>query len=93
LQLRAGRVLSTLAVVKEVAEPEVFPATGVAPDPAGAPIPKQIRYIIGNEGCERFSFYGMWNMPPPSRSVLLPALIPSLIITANSRVSGKVNVV
>jgi hypothetical protein len=92
LQLRAGRLLSTLAVVKEVAEPEVLPATGVAPDPR-APIPKQIRYIIGNEGCERFSFYGMRNMPPLSRSVLLPVLIPSLIIAANSRVSGKVNVV
>jgi hypothetical protein len=36
LQLRAGRVLSTLAVVKEVAEPEVLPATGVASDPRGA---------------------------------------------------------
>jgi proton-dependent oligopeptide transporter, POT family len=24
--------------------------------------PKQIRYIIGNEGCERFSFYGMKNI-------------------------------
>ena len=23
--------------------------------------PPQIRYIIGNEGCERFSFYGMKN--------------------------------
>jgi hypothetical protein len=80
LQLRVGRVLSTLAVVTEVAETEVLPATGVAPDP-GAPIPKQIRYIIGNEGCERFSFYGMRNI----------LTIPSLIITANSRFSGKVN--
>ncbi len=31
------------------------------PDPH-APIPKQIRYIIGNEGCERFGFYGMRNI-------------------------------
>jgi POT family proton-dependent oligopeptide transporter len=31
------------------------------PDPK-APIPRQIRYIIGNEGCERFSFYGMRNI-------------------------------
>ncbi len=31
------------------------------PDPQ-APIPRQIRYIIGNEGCERFSFYGMRNI-------------------------------
>lgn len=26
------------------------------------PIPRQIPYIIGNEGCERFSFYGMRNI-------------------------------
>ena len=31
------------------------------PDP-NAPIPTQIRYIIGNEGCERFGFYGMRNI-------------------------------
>ena len=29
---------------------------------ATTPIPRQIRYIIGNEGCERFSFYGMRNI-------------------------------
>ena len=27
--------------------------------PARTSIPRQIPYIIGNEGCERFSFYGM----------------------------------
>jgi len=27
-----------------------------------APLPRQIAYIIGNEGCERFSFYGMRNV-------------------------------
>ena len=27
-----------------------------------AKIPGQIPYIIGNEGCERFSFYGMRNI-------------------------------
>jgi len=72
LQLRAGRVLSTLAVVKEAAEPEVLPVTGAAPDPR-APIPKQIRYIIGNEGCERFSFYGM-------RNILTVFLVSSLLL-------------
>jgi proton-dependent oligopeptide transporter, POT family len=72
LQLRVGSVLSTLAVVKEVAEPEVLPATSVAPDPQ-APIPKQIRYIIGNEGCERFSFYGM-------RNILTVFLVSSLLL-------------
>ncbi len=44
------------------AETEVLPATkSTVPDPH-APIPRQIRYIIGNEGCERFSFYGMRNI-------------------------------
>src|SRR5688500_7299263 len=34
-----------------------------APASAGAPrLPRQIAYIIGNEGCERFSFYGMRNI-------------------------------
>ena len=48
-------------MVKEVAGPEILPATGVTPD-SRAPIPKQIPFIIGNEGCERFSFYGMRNI-------------------------------
>jgi POT family proton-dependent oligopeptide transporter len=30
--------------------------------PAAARLPPQIPYIIGNEGCERFSFYGMRNI-------------------------------
>ena len=42
------------------------------PDPH-APIPKQIRYIIGNEGCERFSFYGM-------RNILTVFLVSSLLL-------------
>src|SRR3954469_7476619 len=46
----------------KLAEAEVLPASGgTLPDPK-APIPRQIRYIIGNEGCERFSFYGMRNI-------------------------------
>ncbi|PZR73413.1 MAG: MFS transporter, partial [Chthoniobacterales bacterium] len=45
------------------------PAT--LPDPK-APIPRQIRYIIGNEGCERFSFYGM-------RNILTVFLVSSLL--------------
>ncbi len=39
---------------------------------ADAPIPRQIRYIIGNEGCERFSFYGM-------RNILTVFLVTSLL--------------
>jgi POT family proton-dependent oligopeptide transporter len=72
MQLRVGSVVSTLAVVKEVAEPEVLLPTSVAPDPQ-ATIPKQIRYIIGNEGCERFSFYGM-------RNILTVFLVSSLLL-------------
>src|SRR5256714_4443590 len=72
MQLRIPVILLTLAVVKEVAEPEVLLPTSVAPDPQ-APIPKQIRYIIGNEGCERFSFYGM-------RNILTVFLVSSLLL-------------
>jgi proton-dependent oligopeptide transporter, POT family len=36
-------------------------------------IPRQIRYIIGNEGCERFSFYGM-------RNILTVFLVTSLLM-------------
>ncbi|TBR38927.1 MULTISPECIES: oligopeptide:H+ symporter [Dyella] len=36
-------------------------------------LPRQIPYIIGNEGCERFSFYGM-------RNILTPFLITSLLM-------------
>jgi POT family proton-dependent oligopeptide transporter len=32
------------------------------PVPAKPRMPRQIAYIIGNEGCERFSFYGMRNI-------------------------------
>ncbi|MDI1337745.1 MAG: oligopeptide:H+ symporter [Lacunisphaera sp.] len=40
--------------------------------PAAVPIPRQIPYIIGNEGCERFSFYGM-------RNILTVFLVTSLL--------------
>ena len=40
--------------------------------PSKTPIPGQIRYIIGNEGCERFSFYGM-------RNILTVFLVTSLL--------------
>lgn len=37
-----------------------------APDGAdAAPMPRQIRFIIANEGCERLSFYGMRNILQP----------------------------
>jgi proton-dependent oligopeptide transporter, POT family len=61
--LRCGFLLATLAGMKtDVIDPEVArPGDPALPDPK-APIPRQIRYIIGNEGCERFSFYGMRNI-------------------------------
>ncbi len=37
------------------------------------PMPKQIPYIIANEACERFSFYGM-------RNILTPFLISTLLL-------------
>jgi POT family proton-dependent oligopeptide transporter len=40
---------------------------------ANARIPRQIPYIIGNEGCERFSFYGM-------RNILTAFLATSLLV-------------
>ncbi len=45
--------------------------------PAAAPaghLPRQIPYIIGNEACERFSFYGM-------RNILTPFLVTSLLLS------------
>ncbi|MDP2137244.1 MAG: oligopeptide:H+ symporter [Candidatus Didemnitutus sp.] len=48
------------------------PVTAGQPDPQ-APIPRQISYIIGNEGCERFSFYGM-------RNILTVFLVSSLLM-------------
>ena len=39
-----------------------------------AVMPPQIPYIIANEGCERFSFYGM-------RNILTPFLITSLLLS------------
>ncbi len=71
IELRDALILDTLAVVN-VADPEIDLPKSVAPDPH-APIPRQIRYIIGNEGCERFSFYGM-------RNILTVFLVSSLLV-------------
>ncbi|MBD8526083.1 oligopeptide:H+ symporter [Pseudomarimonas arenosa] len=46
-----------------------------APTPSSGRLPRQIPYIIGNEACERFSFYGM-------RNILTPFLITSLLLYA-----------
>ena len=44
-----------------------------APAASGSRMPPQIKYIIGNEACERFSFYGM-------RNILVPFLISSVLL-------------
>lgn len=47
--------------------------TQTPPQAATGRMPRQIPYIIANEGCERFSFYGM-------RNILTPFLISSLLL-------------
>lgn len=42
-------------------------------DHGNGPMPRQIPYIIANEGCERFSFYGM-------RNILTPFLLSTLLL-------------
>src|SRR5688572_8901268 len=49
-----------------------LPAANAATPSDQARIPRQIPYIIGNEGCERFSFYGM-------RNILTVFLVSSLL--------------
>ena len=48
-----------------------------AAEPTRGRLPKQIAYIIGNEGCERFSFYGM-------RNILTQFLVSSALLYAAS---------
>lgn len=48
-------------------------APGIEPPKPRAKMPGQIPYIIANEGCERFSFYGM-------RNILTPFLKTSMLI-------------
>lgn len=50
------------------------PATAIPVD-GSARLPRQIPYIIGNEACERFSFYGM-------RNILTPFLVSTLLLYA-----------
>jgi POT family proton-dependent oligopeptide transporter len=52
----------------------VTAATTTAVDP-GARMPPQVPFIIGNEACERFSFYGM-------RNILVEFLTKSMILAA-----------
>lgn len=48
-------------------------ASSASPVAAAARLPRQIPYIIGNEACERFSFYGM-------RNILVPFLVTSVLL-------------
>jgi proton-dependent oligopeptide transporter, POT family len=47
----------------------------VANAAGAARLPRQVPYIIGNEACERFSFYGM-------RNILTPFLVSTLLLYA-----------
>ena len=40
---------------------------------SAARLPRQIPYIIGNEACERFSFYGM-------RNILVQFMVSSILL-------------
>ena len=48
-------------------------ALEAAEQDGNGPMPRQIPYIVGTEGCERFSFYGM-------RNILTPFLISTLLM-------------
>ncbi|MBI1944574.1 MAG: MFS transporter [Deltaproteobacteria bacterium] len=50
-------------------------STADSPPPGAGKLPPQIPYIIGNEACERFSFYGM-------RNILTDFLTKSAILVA-----------
>src|SRR5262252_884729 len=72
------------AVITRVAAPEIcydrcMTATlepGVERKPAPAQFPRQIPFIIGNEACERFSFYGMRNILTAFLAATLFAALP-----------------
>jgi proton-dependent oligopeptide transporter, POT family len=75
LRLQRSAAQPTLATMKQdVIDPEVAGQPAM-PDPK-APVPRQIRYIIGNEGCERFSFYGMRNILTVFLATSLLAYLP-----------------
>ena len=55
----------------------------IATPPQARPkLPGQIAYIIGNEGCERFSFYGM-------RNILTQFLVSSALLFAANEIVSK----
>lgn len=56
-----------------MSEAAMLEAQVAASKTANGRMPRQIPYIIANEGCERFSFYGM-------RNILTPFLISTLLL-------------
>ncbi len=54
--------------------PTAIPSEGASGHAAAPKLPPQIPYIIANEGCERFSFYGM-------RNILTVFLMTSLLLS------------
>src|SRR5207244_6837297 len=61
------------------------------PETQQAKLPRQIAYIIGNEGCERFSFYGMRNILTHylRHSALLFAASTALVSDAEKESAAK----
>jgi POT family proton-dependent oligopeptide transporter len=55
--------------------PVVF-TPAMNPNPERARMPRQLPFIIANEGCERFSFYGMRNILKPFLTATLLAQAP-----------------
>lgn len=70
LRLGLCRHFGHTAALSPVSRPSRMSSTAAAPR---ARFPRQIPYIIGNEGCERFSFYGM-------RNILVQFLITSTLL-------------
>jgi POT family proton-dependent oligopeptide transporter len=56
-------------------DPPPVPTTTTAAA-SDARIPRQIPYIIGNEACERFGFYGMRNILTPFLMTMLLVFVP-----------------
>ncbi|MCA9059353.1 MAG: MFS transporter, partial [Planctomycetaceae bacterium] len=75
---RVSTATSTSVPLSETEDPSIRdPRTGylIAPDPKQTGWPAGIPYIIGNEACERFSYYGMRAILQIHMTALYAALI------------------
>src|ERR1051325_6661150 len=70
---RIGLVSAKSCGTLEALAGPLEPRMSAAPSTARGRLPRQIPFIIANEGCERFSFYGM-------RNILTPFLISTLLL-------------